>query len=203
MSDRQKDILTKAVFEYIERAEPISSGRLQERYDMIFSPATIRSELSYLGAQGFLEQLHPSAGRVPTDRGYRFFVDESREEHESEFSDLSLAYHRNTFWKDGWEQLLQEPEFSRNELLLNFTKFLLDVERNIERLGTGKRIQVFIGRENPFSRIGDFSMIVCECDFGRGERGFVAIAGPKRMPYHRNLGLIHSFVDTWKKRLKR
>ena len=76
LTARQEDILQKAVFEYIDRAQPVSSSWLEARYDMPLSPATIRSELSYLCQEGYLEQPHTSAGRVPTDRGYRFFVDE-------------------------------------------------------------------------------------------------------------------------------
>ena len=209
LSERQKNILGKTVFEYIRRAEPVSSGWLEHRYDMEISPATIRLELSYLTEEGYLEQPHTSAGRVPTDRGYRFFVDESLEKYadtegareESDFSDLVLAYHRNILWKEGWESVLRAPEFARNEVLLNFTKFLIDLEQNINRVRKDKPLEIYIGKENPFSNVGDFSMIVCECDFARGQQGFVAIVGPKRMPYHRNIGLMHSFVDVWKKRL--
>ena len=212
LTERQKDILYKTIFEYIDRAQPISSSWLEERYELPFSSATIRSELSSLAGEGYLEQPHTSAGRVPTDRGYRFFVNESLEkrvldeedaEDESDFSDLVLAYHRNILWKEGWEHLLQEPEFTRAELRGNFTKFLLDVEQNIERALEGERLQVYIGRENPFSRIVDFSIIVCECDFAKGQNGFVAIVGPKRMRYHKNIRLIQPLVDIWKKRLKR
>ena len=98
--------------------------------------------------------------------------------------------------------MLRAPEFAQNEVLLNFTKFLTDVEQNIKRAKRGKPLEIYIGKENPFSNIGDFSMIVCECDFARGQQGFVAIVGPKRMPYYRNVGLIHSFVDLWEKRLR-
>src|SRR3989344_583632 len=76
LSLRRKDILEKTIFEYISRAEPVSSSWLEDRYDMACSPATIRSELLFLTEDGYLEQPHVSAGRVPSDKGYRFFVDE-------------------------------------------------------------------------------------------------------------------------------
>src|SRR3989344_9565031 len=180
LTERQKDILYKTIFEYIDRAQPISSSWLEERYELPFSSATIRSELFSLARGGYLEQPHTSAGRVPTDRGYRFFVNESLEKRvldeedtgdESDFSDLVLAYHRNILWKDGWEQLLQEPEFARGEVFPNFTRFLLDVERNAKHLLLQKQLEVYIGKENPFSRVGDFSIIACTCNFGEGENG--------------------------------
>src|SRR3989344_6433973 len=208
LSERQKDILGKTIFEYINRAEPVSSGWLERRYDMEVSPATIRLELSYLTEEWYLEQPHTSSGRVPTDRGYRLFVDEGLEKYadeegmeaEADFSDLALAYYQNILWKEGWESVLRAPEFAQNEVLVNFTKFLLDVEQNIRGAKMDKAVEIYIGKENPFSRVGDFSMIMCECDFARGQNGFVAIVGPKRMPYHRNIGLMHSFADLWKKR---
>jgi transcriptional regulator of heat shock response len=203
LSDRQRDILNKAVFEYIDRAEPVSSSWLEEAYGMPFSPATIRNELMSLTEEGYLEQPHSSSGRVPTDKGYRFFLEESTEEHDTSFSDLILAYHQNILWKEGWEQVLREPEFARSQLLLSFTKYLADIENNLKRMRRVKHLQVYIGRENPFSSIGDFSMIVRAYDFQEGQSGFVAIVGPKRMPYHKNIGLMHSIANIWKKRLKR
>ena len=80
LNDRQKNILTKAVFEYINEAAPVSSRCLEERYDLQVSPATIRNELFVLTEEGFLAQPYTSAGRIPTDKGYRFFVDRIAEE---------------------------------------------------------------------------------------------------------------------------
>jgi len=219
LSDRQRDILQKAVFEYIDRAEPVSSGWLERQYDMPFSPATIRAEMLQLTEGGYLEQPHTSSGRVPTDKGYRFFVDELRpveleDEQPFGFSALALAYYHRTLWKENWERVLQEPEFSRAELLGNFTKFVSDIEQNSNRIRRVRQLEVYIGKENPFSSVGDFSMILSECDFAQGPRyqskhgtgraaGFVAIVGPKRMPYQKNIGFIHSLIQTWKKKLKR
>ena len=72
---RQADILDSVISEYIRLAEPISSQHLEKRYDFGVSPATIRNELQALSEKGYLAQPHTSAGRMPTDKGYRFFVD--------------------------------------------------------------------------------------------------------------------------------
>lgn len=85
LEQRQKDILLKIVEEYIDSAQPISSKLLKEKYKFNLSPATLRLEMQELTKKGFLLQPHTSAGRVPTEKGYRFFVDEVKKETE-EFS---------------------------------------------------------------------------------------------------------------------
>ena len=75
ITDRQKGILNTLVEEYISSAEPVSSKELQKKHDFGVSPATIRNEMQRLMDAGFISQPHTSAGRVPTDKGYRFYVD--------------------------------------------------------------------------------------------------------------------------------
>src|SRR2546429_7278705 len=75
MENRKQAILRAVVHEFTTNAVPVGSQALQSRYFVNLSSATIRSELAELADQGYLTQPHPSAGRVPTDRGYRFFVD--------------------------------------------------------------------------------------------------------------------------------
>lgn len=75
LKDRQKTILNTAIREYIRTAHPIASRELVEHLRLGLSPATLRNEMLELDELGYLEQPHTSAGRIPTDRGYRFFVD--------------------------------------------------------------------------------------------------------------------------------
>lgn len=227
---RQEDILGSLVSEYIRTAQPISSQYLEEWHDFGVSSATIRNELQTLSEGGYLEQPHTSAGRVPTDRGYRFFVDGvSKKEKlpvskkwedvfEKEITDaLEFAAHtakalasessglvamymegESLFFKEGWEDMLQEPEFEEQESIRSFTKFLNDFEKHVAIMSRGGEVQVFIGKENPFSSVTDFSIMVAECDFpGRG-RGLVALLGPKRMEYPKNIHLLNAFSKIWK-----
>lgn len=80
LTERQEKILNTIVKEYIEKAFPISSQLLEREYDFGISPATIRAEMKRLTEKGFLYKPHISAGRIPTDKGYRFFVDSLFEE---------------------------------------------------------------------------------------------------------------------------
>lgn len=75
MNDRRRLILKLVIQEYIENSVPVSSELLVRKYNLKVSPATVRNELALLEEIGFLTHLHTSAGRVPTDAGYRFFVE--------------------------------------------------------------------------------------------------------------------------------
>src|SRR5579863_9318424 len=74
--DRRKTaILGTVVYEYIATGEPVGSATLTQKYNLGISPATVRAELASLDEEGYLDQPHTSAGRVPSDRGYRYYVD--------------------------------------------------------------------------------------------------------------------------------
>lgn len=75
LSDRQREILLHVVEEYVSTGQPVGSKHLVERTGMSVSSSTVRSELAELEGQGLLSHPHTSAGRVPTDRGYRLYVD--------------------------------------------------------------------------------------------------------------------------------
>jgi heat-inducible transcriptional repressor len=75
LEDRKAAILKAVVEEYIQTAQPVGSGHIADAPGVGVSPATVRNELVQLEKQGYLHQPHTSAGRVPTDKGYRFFVD--------------------------------------------------------------------------------------------------------------------------------
>ena len=76
LDDRKLAILRAVVETYIETAEPVGSALAGEAADLGVSSATIRNELSQLDQQGYLTQPHTSAGRIPTDKAYRAFVDD-------------------------------------------------------------------------------------------------------------------------------
>jgi heat-inducible transcriptional repressor len=75
MGDRKKRILEAVTDDYIMTAEPVGSRTIAKRYDLGVSPATIRNEMADLEESGYLEQPHVSSGRIPSQKGYRFYVD--------------------------------------------------------------------------------------------------------------------------------
>jgi len=76
LTERQKTLLLLIIRDYIESAQPVGSKRLMEHYHLGLSAATIRNEMAALTAMGYLRQPHTSAGRVPSEEGYRYFVGE-------------------------------------------------------------------------------------------------------------------------------
>lgn len=76
LDERKKKILQAVIEEYISSAEPVSSQALVEKYGLEYSSATVRNELAELEKNGFLDKTHTSSGRVPSEKGYRFYVDE-------------------------------------------------------------------------------------------------------------------------------
>src|SRR4051794_8073778 len=74
LTERQRLILGLIVREYVAAGRPVGSKTLVDNTQIGVSPATIRNEMALLEELGYLEQLHTSGGRIPTDRGYRYFV---------------------------------------------------------------------------------------------------------------------------------
>jgi len=75
LDDRKLDVLRAIVEDYVHTQEPVGSKSLVERHSLGVSPATVRNDMATLEEEGFITQPHTSAGRIPTDKGYRLFVD--------------------------------------------------------------------------------------------------------------------------------
>lgn len=110
LTDRQKQILQAIVDEYIKYAEPIGSRFISKIGDIPYSSATIRNEMADLEETGYLEQPHTSAGRIPTNKGYRYYVDNLINPQELVASKKLLASIRQNFaqHKNQFEQVLEE-----------------------------------------------------------------------------------------------
>ncbi len=94
MTDRQKEILYAIIEEYAEMAAPVGSVTLAKLFDV--SSATIRSEMSKLESLGLITQPHTSAGRVPTDAGYRLYVNSLQTEWDQEIDTVDNQKDRST-----------------------------------------------------------------------------------------------------------
>ncbi len=88
LGERKKKILKAIIDEYIEHAEPVGSKAIAMHADIELSPATIRNEMSDLESMGYLEQPHVSAGRIPSQAGYRLYVDELMNRHRLSINEM-------------------------------------------------------------------------------------------------------------------
>lgn len=110
LDERKVRILQAIVRNYLETGEPVGSRTISKYTDLSLSPATIRNEMSDLEELGLIEQPHTSAGRIPTDRGYRIYVDRMMEEKDREVEEM--------------KELLLEKEEKIDNLLKQAAKLL-------------------------------------------------------------------------------
>ena len=88
LDGRKKTILTAIIQTYLETGEPVGSRTISKYTDLNLSSATIRNEMSDLEEMGYILQPHTSAGRIPSDKGYRLYVDELMKQKEQEVADI-------------------------------------------------------------------------------------------------------------------
>lgn len=105
LDDRKTKILNAIIKNYMETGEPVGSRTISKYTDLNLSSATIRNEMADLEELGYIVQPHTSAGRIPSDKGYRFYVDHLMEEKNQEVSDMKEFVIEHT---EKMEQILQE-----------------------------------------------------------------------------------------------
>ena len=227
MQTRQQKILSAIIEEYTKTAVPVGSEVLVKNYNFKVSPATIRNDMMALEKEGFLHQPHISAGRIPTDKGYRYFVEEimkdkelSRDEQQKmqkEFLKLKAQNTRLTrttakllghlsgnlavsgivdkdeFADFGIRELMDQPEFRELDEMCRLAEVLDYVDEKFDSLLADLKddeTRIFIGSENPIEEISGCSMVVSPYRTKTGEKGILALIGPKRMQYAKNKSLI-------------
>ena len=96
---RQDEILELVIKSYIEEGRPVSSEYLRERFKLPFSSATLRNIMSELEDLGYLSHLHTSSGRVPTQSGFRYYVDSLMEEETPDRKEVFSLIEKSINWR--------------------------------------------------------------------------------------------------------
>lgn len=232
MNLRTKIVLEAAVKEYIKNGKPVSSKELVRVYDFGVKDATVRNELNRLTKDSFLVQPHISGGRVPTDKGYKFFVENtlgnvidskkilsSRYNHlggdlrqgnlrsfidevssETKLLGVGKKEKSKEIYKSGFDKLFNSLDIETNQEFYEIAKDFEMIDERLEALRN--RIfkhfnlpRVFIG-QSPITHSKNLSVVLDSYDIG-GQKFLVAIIGPKRMDYDKNvklLKLLHKYV---------
>lgn len=229
LSERQQSILEAAVEEYVRTAEPVASSELVRKYHLPYSSATVRSELQALDEAGYLSQPHTSAGRVPTDKGYRLFINrklgtsepitkgEEQTLKEVRNSDDPIEFMRHAsrtiseltrnfaiagfpeddlFYKSGMREVMKAPEFSDLDQMQEFGSLIDMIEDRILDVFNREEFvepKTFIGNENPIREARHWGMIVSSYETPFKKGGMIALIGPKRMDYERNISILKYF----------
>ncbi|OGL70801.1 hypothetical protein A3C17_02345 [Candidatus Uhrbacteria bacterium RIFCSPHIGHO2_02_FULL_53_13] len=219
MTERQQQLLKLLVDTYIKTAEPVSSQFLAEQGGFGVSSATIRNDLVALEERGYVKAPHTSAGRIPTDKGYRFYIEwfvkspqpterarkqlqagwhegEDRHLHRlmRELSDLThtavvISNGPDESYATGISHLLLHPEFRDFEMIALLGEMLDRRERWLKQL---------------WKRVGDEIIVLIgdEGPFGdqiasmslvyhpAHDPGLISLIGPVRMDYRRNLAIL-------------
>ncbi len=213
LKEREKNILELLVRDYIHTAEPVSSERMARHLHGTLSSASVRNVFSALTDEGFIRQPHTSGGRVPSVRGYRFFVDEVLSDStesgivqrtmdvpgDMRVLQEKMAHHfrvLSAFGEGmpvGFDELFREPEFAERDVIAEMSIFLDHFERQrgayLQSLHDDP-FRVYIGEENPVERMRSMSVVV-----GRQGRDDVFfVAGPMRMNYEGIIGTVRIWM---------
>lgn len=144
LTERQETVLALIVHEYIESAKPVGSKSLLDKYQLGVSSATIRNDMTELTQYGYLRQPHTSAGRVPTEEGYRYFVQSLLGETElpqEEKRLISHQFHQARTEVDEWTRLAASvlAQHSRVASLVTTPRPSRAVLKHLELIGTQGR----------------------------------------------------------------
>lgn len=212
MNSIPETVLRGLVQMYIETAEPVGSVRLRQKLTLSLSPATIRNIFRELEEAGFIFQPHTSAGRIPTDKGYRFYVDHNQAPQVSPrgrlpqtlqdlVHELARRTHTlalagiidtDTVEQAGMSELVEQPETVRREALEEISHFLDHMHGVLEQAASlpSPTTRVFIGHENPFMSAEHVSLLVRTVTDRSGQKTVMVLLGPKRMPYPHHVSLL-------------
>ena len=235
LTSRQEAILAAVIKEYTRTAVPVGSVHIIKRFAFDISPATMRAEMAELEEKGFLYQPHTSSGRVPTDKGYRYFVnslmaqrDLTKKEQGVLQEELLKLKARNqrlartaakllaalshnlaitglieeeTFFQSGIRDLVRQPDFTELDDICQVVETLDYLDNHVEKIldvleeGEVGEVKTLIGKENPLSKNEQCSLVVARCTLDEDKPGIIAIMGPKRMHYDKNISLIKYMTD--------
>lgn len=222
MTDRKIQLLKLIVENYIATAEPVGSKFLVDQEILDVSGATVRNEMRDLEEEGYLMHPHTSAGRIPTDLGYKFYVQEimspekvkKSEKEQLEHAIISddpissikqvakqlaelannaviVGFDAHSVYYTGISNLFSQPELKDYAQSVNVSVMFDQCEQRLPELES--RIEhepsVFIGSENP---LGKFCSTVAA---HVGPQYVLALVGPTRMDYAKNIGVI-TYIQT-------
>ncbi len=231
LKERQKIILRCLVEEYIKTAQPVSSFDLLEKYHLNVCSATIRNDMLVLTREKLLYKPYSSAGRIPTTKGYKVYVQQvsrdfskrvkprikinitSKEDLKNSLSKIFKEITRVTrnlvigylkkedfLLEEGWKEILLEPELENDLYRKKFLGVVNFVEKKISLIEkeVNGDLKIFIGRENPFYRYDDFTLICCKPQ-NCSEKIVFTLLGPKRMSYKKNISLMTELLNEFNK----
>lgn len=211
LNERQMYILRLLVKTYIETAHPVSSQFLLERASLDVSPATVRNDFALLEVEGYVTQPHTSAGRMPTVKGYQWYVQQLSQEVEhartyekrmrtlmqkdvrEQTRMLAAMTGETVVWVDGTghihysgvSNLLSQPEFENEKLRSGVGEIFEGFDDMMHRLDERQveSLEYVVG-DDKLLPSPDYGMVSLRLDKGE-EQSMVVVLGPLRMNYEK------------------
>ncbi|MDO5661258.1 MAG: heat-inducible transcriptional repressor HrcA [Brachybacterium sp.] len=175
MDERKLQILGAIVEDYVATREPVGSKSLLERHDLGVSAATVRNDMSILEAEGLIAQPHTSAGRVPTDKGYRTFVD-----HVAQVKPLSAPERRAI-------QSFLEQAGDLDELLTRTVRMLAQLTQQAALVQYPARRQARV-RHIELVKVGEsMLLVVLITEAGRVDQRTIPLLTPREEEFYQDL----------------
>ena len=159
MDDRKKRILQAIVDEYINTAEPVSSGSIARRYNLDYSSATIRNEMAELERCGYLDKPHTSSGRVPSALGYRLYVNELLKDDDISIEEIKYIQSKLETRVNEIEELTRITTSTLSEIT-HYTTVAVGPRNNMQKIEEVKF--VLLGKRNLMAIILTDSGIIKE-----------------------------------------
>jgi heat-inducible transcriptional repressor len=217
MTARQEQVLHAIVELYAQTAEPVGSFALAEQFGT--SSATVRAEMAALEQMGYITHPHVSAGRIPTDKGYRAYVNSlepSRDpRHERALArrvqtagevdraiknaveslahvtgNLGLATIGGNLYLSGMAALFGHPEFQAGPRAYEIARLLDSLEEWLAEAAPEGGVTCYIGTENPIGRASGATLIISRFDSPYSARSYIGVLGPTRQNYRPVIGLV-------------
>lgn len=141
LSERQLKILQAVISDYVENAEPVGSRSIAKHYDLGISPATIRNEMSDLEEMGYLTHPHTSAGRIPSDKAYRLYVNQLMQKENPSAKDKQIINERLSDCKNEFDATLRHAAELLSEMT-HLASFAMTPSVNQDVLGFIKLLPV-------------------------------------------------------------
>jgi transcriptional regulator of heat shock response len=218
MKNRQEKLLENLITEYIKTAQPVASSLLVDKLGEPVSSATIRNEMAALENDGFIIQPHTSAGRIPTEKGYRYFVEKfltDKDLNNKDQNKIINALQKSSDARDAQKTLAKTlAELSGEAVVLAFEKndiyytglsnlfskpefeekdLVIDISRVIDHLDN-VIFKLFDSVKLSEIQIGAFCPFSKHCSTVMAklnEKSLIVLVGPMRMNYQKNFELIN------------
>lgn len=223
MEARPALILKLLTEDYIQTATPVASQVLVDKYQLDFSPATVRNDLADLEEAGYIVQPHTSAGRIPTELAYRQLITEIKQTTPetsakkllqpvlADFgnnwkplaktlaqltnSGIFWSFHRYDSYYTGLSGLLSQPEFKQLSMVYDISQVIDSLEEIIDELfgQVPEEPIIRLGSDSPFGAFS--STILTKYRFGQ-HVGLFGLLAPLRTDYQHNFNLINYVYRT-------